>query len=449
MGFPKNFLWGAATAAAQIEGGYDRDGRGPSIWDDIRPEEGRSLNGADARVTCEHYTHWREDIALMKKIGLKSYRFSISWSRLYPEGYGRFNPKGAQFYSDLIDALIDAGIEPMITVYHWDMPMSVYEKGGWRNPDCAKWFAAYAAKVAELYSDRVNTFVVLNEPECIVDCGYNLGTQAPFNKLPFDQVLQVMHGLLLAHGEAVRAMRKAAKGPIKIGMAIASDAYIPYTENAEDIEAARQLTFYKSGKTLFKSIAFFEAAHTGKYPDCIEKEFGTWFSHSESDMKKIHAPLDFFAFNVYKAKRVRRNADGEPERMLYPYNTNYNASQWPITPECIYWAARFFYERYQLPIYITENGISTVDLPDDGGTVDDSARIVYMKRHLRYVKRALEEGIPIEGYYCWSLLDNYEWSKGFTKRFGLVYVDYNTQKRTLKKSAFWYRDVIKSNGEIL
>lgn len=448
MGFPKDFLWGAATAAAQIEGGFDCDGRGLSIWDCVLPEEGRSLNGSDARTTCEHYTHWKEDIALMKEIGLKSYRFSISWSRLYPQGYGTFNEKGAKFYGDLIDALLAAGIKPMITVYHWDMPEAVYRRGGWLNPDCAKWFATYAAKVAELYSDRVDTFIVLNEPECIVDGGYNTGSLAPFEKLPFDRVLQVMHNLLLAHGDAVRAMRAAAKRPIKIGMAVVSGAYIPATETQADIEAARRLTFEKTGKTLFKSIAFFETAHTGKYPDCIEKEFGTWFSHPASDMQRIHAPLDFFACNVYQAKRVRRGADGTPERVPFPYQTTYTAKQWPVTPACTYWAARFFYERYRLPVYITENGIATVDMPD-GGAVEDPARIVYIKQHLRSVLRAVDEGIPIQGYYYWSLLDNYEWRMGFTQRFGLIYVDYDTQKRTMKSSARWYRDVIRSNGALL
>ena len=449
MGFGKDFLWGAATAAAQIEGGFDRDGRGLSIWDDIRPEEGRSLNGSDARITCEHYTHWKEDVAHMKEIGLKSYRFSISWTRLYPQGYGAFNPKGAEFYSDLIDELIAAGIKPMITVYHWDMPAAVYARGGWLNPDCEQWFAAFAAKVAELYSDRVGTFILLNEPECIVDGGYNLGSLAPFEKLPFDKVLCVMHRLLLAHGAAVRAMRKAAKRPIKIGMAVVSGAYIPATESEADIEAARRLTFYKTGKTLFKSIAFFETAQTGRYPACIEDEFGSWFSHPASEMERIAAPLDFFACNVYQAKRVKAGADGTPERMLFPYNTCYTAKQWPITPECVYWAARFFYERYGLPIYITENGIATVDLPDDDGAVEDPSRILYVKQHLRYAQRAVNEGIPLQGYYYWSLLDNYEWRMGFSQRFGLIYVDYETQKRTLKKSALWYRDVIRSNGENL
>ncbi len=449
MKFPKDFLWGSATAAAQIEGGFDRDGRGPSIWDNICPEEGRSLNGSDARVTCEHYTHWREDVALMKEIGLKSYRFSISWSRLYPDGFGAFNGKGAAFYDGLIDELLAAGIEPMITVYHWDMPEEVYKRGGWLNPDCAEWFATYAAKVAELYSDRVDKFIVINEPESILEGGYNSGLLAPFEKLPFDRALQVMHRLLIAHGDAVRAMRKAAKRSIQIGMAIVSDAYIPNTEQSEDIEAARKLTFDKRGKNFYKNIGFFETAHTGKYPDCIEKEYGSWFSHPEEDMKRIHAPLDFFACNAYKAKRVRLNERGEPEKMLYPYYTNYNAKGWPITPECVYWAARFFYEKYRLPVYFTENGIATVDLPDDQGRVEDPARIVYIKEHLRYIGRAIEEGIPVKGYYYWSFLDNYEWRMGFSARFGLVYVDYATQKRTLKRSALRYKSIIESNGENL
>ena len=448
MDFGKDFLWGAATASAQIEGGWKEDGRGPSIWDYVYPKNGCSKNGADARITCEHYSHWREDVALMKEMGLKAYRFSISWSRLYPAGYGRFNEKGAEFYDKLINELIKNGIKPVITCYHWDMPEAVFQRGGWFNPDCAKWFADYCAKIVELYSDRVDMFLTINEPECFVDIGYNSGGHAPFAKYPFDRVLQLMHRVLIANGMAVRAMRKAAKQPIQIGMAPAIWAPVPATENPADIEAARYKAFHIEGRTVNKAIAFAETALTGKYPECIEKEFGSWFEHPESDMEIIHAPFDFFAYNTYSAEIIKAGKDG-PETVPFDYNTHYTATDWAITPDCLYWSARFLYERYKLPIIISENGVATVDIPDENGVVNDDSRIQYLRQHLRGAKRAISEGIPIKGYFYWSLMDNYEWGMGFTKRFGMVYIDYNTQKRTLKKSASWYRNLIDNNGENL
>ncbi|HEY8443373.1 MAG TPA: GH1 family beta-glucosidase [Clostridia bacterium] len=447
--FPKNFLWGAATAAAQIEGGWDADGRGPSIWD----YKGRDwvcypINGANARETCRHYYHWKEDVQLMKQIGLKAYRFSVSWSRLYPQGFGELNPKGAEFYDNLINELIKNGIKPVITIYHWDMPEAVWQRGGWLNPDCAKWFADYAAKVVELYSDRVDMFLTLNEPECFVGCGYFEGTHAPFVKYPFDRVMQIAHRVLIANGLAVRAMRKAAKQPIKIGLAVVDSTVVPVSENPQDIEAAKFLSFNEQGKHFWKTIAFLEPIITGKYPDSVEKEFGAWFDHPDSDMDIIKVPLDFIAINKYHAP-LAKAGDNEASYVSQGYNTIYTTMNWPVVPSCLYWASRFLYERYNLPIYITENGIATVDIPDSKGNIDDSSRINYMREHLKHLNRAVGEGIPVKGYFYWSLMDNFEWQFGFTKRFGLIYVDYDTQKRTLKKSALWYKDFIASGGKTL
>ena len=451
MGFRKEFIWGAASSAYQVEGAWDRDRKGVGVWDLYCREPGRILDGSNGDRACMHYEKYEEDVRHMAQMGLNAYRFSVSWPRIFPEGTGMVNEKGLRFYSDLADCLLEHGIEPWITLFHWNLPYVLYQRGGYLNPDFPDWFAAYAETVVKALSDRVTHFITFNEPQCFVGLGFLTGEHAPGLRMMLSDTFRMAHHVLLAHGKAVQSMRAAAAQPIQIGYAPTCGAAYPASSSPEDVEAAKNRYFAcpeDLSNWTWNVSWWSDPVMLGTYPEDGLRLYEPWLPPiGSNDLKQICQPVDFYGQNLYNGMEYR--AGNGPEAVRRRDGFPKTAAQWPVTPECLYWGPRFLYERYQTPIYITENGISTVDLPDDGGTVDDPARIVYMKQHLRYVKRALNEGIPIEGYYCWSLLDNYEWGKGFTKRFGLVYVDYGTQKRTLKKSALWYRDVIKSNGDIL
>lgn len=432
--FPKDFLWGAATAAPQIEGGFDEDGRTPSIWD-VAPAK-RIKNGANCHIACDHYHRWKDDVALIKKMGLKSYRFSISWSRVMPSE-GVVNQKGLQFYSDLVDELIKNGIEPLVTIFHWDTPVWVYKKGGWLSKKIIPLFAEYTKAVVEKLSDRVTYWMAMNEPQCFIMNGYMQGAHAPF-KHRYLALSKLTKICLMAHAEAVNTIRKYAKKTPKVGIAMAAGAFVPKSESTEDITQARHDSFYGAmgtmnnrwwGDPVFKgeTVSAYGVYHTRK-----------------KDMPKIKVKLDFIGVNVYQPFQ-EGSWGNKPANVPEDRRTSLG---WVIDGRVLYWTIRFFYERYGLPVMVTENGMADNDKTENGA-VHDKKRQGFLREYLASVKRAVNEDIPVLGYQHWSLLDNFEWAEGYEPRFGLIHVDFKTQKRTLKDSAYEYKKIIESNGEIL
>lgn len=452
MGFQKDFKWGAATAAYQIEGAFQEDGKGLNIWDVFCKEKGRVYDGHTGEVACDHYHRFREDVALMKELGVKAYRFSISWSRLLPAGIGKLNPAGVKFYHELIDALLDAGIEPFVTLYHWDLPYDLYRKGGWLNPESVNWFAEYTKAVAELYSDRVSNFFTFNEPQCFIGNACLRGFHAPGVHGMVRDTLEMAHNVLKAHGTAVKVLREYAKSDVKAGYAPTCNMSYPDSDKPEDIEAARMTLFeVKEPEDWAWNVAWWsDPVMLGRYPEEGLKKYREYLPEiTKDDMKLISQPLDFYGQNIYNGVRVRMGSDGKPEVVKRYDGFPKTSLDWPVTPECLYWGPRFLYERYKKPIYITENGMSCHDVISLDGKVHDPNRIDFLNRYLRELKKCAEDGTDIRGYFLWSLLDNFEWHTGYAERFGIVYVDYPSQRRIIKDSAYWYRQTIQENGENL
>lgn len=452
MGFQKDFKWGVATAAYQIEGAFQEDGKGLNIWDVFCKEKGRVYDGHTGEVACDHYHRFREDVALMKELGVKAYRFSISWSRLLPAGTGKLNPAGVKFYHELIDALLDAGIEPFVTLYHWDLPYDLYRKGGWLNPESVNWFAEYTKAVAELYSDRVSNFFTFNEPQCFIGNACLRGFHAPGVHGMVRDTLEMAHNVLKAHGTAVKVLREYAKSDVKAGYAPTCNMSYPDSDKPEDIEAARMTLFeVKEPEDWAWNVAWWsDPVMLGCYPEEGLKKYREYLPEiTKDDMKLISQPLDFYGQNIYNGVRVRMGSDGKPEVVKRYDGYPKTSLDWPVTPECLYWGPRFLYERYKKPIYITENGMSCHDVISLDGKVHDPNRIDFLNRYLRELKKCAEDGTDIRGYFLWSLLDNFEWHTGYAERFGIVYVDYPSQRRIIKDSAYWYRQTIQENGENL
>ena len=452
--FPENFVWGAATSAYQIEGAVTEDGKGEHIWDVYTKEPGKIYSGHTGEVACDHYHRYKEDVQLMKAIGLKAYRFSIDWSRVLPEGYGRVNEKAIAFYNALIDELLENEIEPYITLYHWELPYEIYKRGGWMNPQIVEWFGEYAKLVAERFSDRVTHFFTLNEPQCFVGLGFLTGEHAPGVKAPLRDTFEMAHNALKAHGRAVQMLRAYGKQKLTIGYAPTSSVCYPETNRPEDIEAARKANFSlpenSIGACSWDVALCCDPVYLGQYPEDILKEFGQFFPKvTDADMKLISQPLDFFGQNIYNAVTVRAGEDGKAVRAARYDGFPQTAIGWPVTPEVLYWAPKFMQERYKKPFMITENGMASHDWVGVDGKVHDQARVDFMARYLGAYKRAAEDGVDLAGYFAWSVMDNFEWAYGYSQRFGLVYTDYNTQKRTWKDSAYFYKNIIETNGENL
>ena len=447
MGFSKDFAWGAATSSYQIEGAAEEGGKGTDIWDVFTKEPGRIAGGHTGDVACDHYHRFREDVAMMKEMGLKAYRFSVNWARALPEGTGRVNEEGVRFYSDLIDALLEAGIEPYLTLYHWEMPYELYKRGGWMNPESVRWFGEYAKLAAERFSDRVRYFFTLNEPQCFVGLGYLRGEHAPLR-----DVFEIAHNALKAHGYAVQMLRQYGKQPLVIGYAPTGSMCYPESEKEEDIEAARQMLFSipeNMDNWTWNVSWWSDPVILGEYTEEGMKQFEPYRPKiTEKDMKLISEPIDIYGQNIYNGRCIRMGTDGRPEDTVRYEGFPKTAMSWPVTPECLYWGPKFLYERYRKPIYITENGMSCHDVVSVDGKVHDPNRIDFLARYLRELKKAAGE-IEVGGYFQWSLMDNFEWASGYAERFGLIYVDYRTQKRIWKDSAYWYRDMIRTNGEEL
>jgi beta-glucosidase len=440
LAFPKGFLWGCATAAYQVEGAAAEDGRGPSIWDTFSHTPGKTYNGETGDVADDTYHLYREDIRLMRNLGVATHRMSISWSRVFPEGKGMPNNKGMDYYNRVVDELLANHITPYITLFHWDLPQAL--PGGWRSRDTSKAFADYAAYVTRRLSDRVSHFMTTNEFTCFTDLGYREGRFAPGLRLPDGEANRVRHHGILAHGLGVQAIRANTPSGTQVGLAENATVFVPVIETPEHIEAARRAT-------RLGNAPFLTALMEGKYMDAYMRHEGVDAPRVEpGDFDAIGSRLDFVGLNIYTPTYVRADHSAwgfavEPPPASYPHM----ASPWlTIGPECIYWGVRNVYDLWKVPaIYITENGCSSDDVVTPEGRVEDVDRVMYLRNHLTHLYRAAAEGYPVKGYFLWSLLDNFEWADGYSKRFGIHYVDFQTERRIPKLSAEWYREVIAKN----
>lgn len=445
MAFKADFVWGAAASSYQIEGAWNEDGKGVSVWDVFSSQEGNVWRSQDGNKACNHYHHYKSDVDLMGKIGIKAYRLSLSWPRILPEGTGKVNPKGIDFYDRLIDQLLEKNIVPWVTLFHWDYPYALYRRGGWLNPDSPDWFADYAADVVRRFSDRVQNWMTLNEPQAYIGLGHQDGRHAPGLKLPLKEVLQAGHNTLLAHGKAVRAIREHAIQTPRIGAAQANFIWVPTEATEINVNIARKMNFSVHEKHMWNNTWFSDPMVLGRYP---EDGLNLFESHlpdiHPDDMKIISEKMDYFAVNIYFGHYVNQKG-----KIVQPVGGPLTTMEWDIIPSTLYWGPRFLHERYELPIVVTENGMANCDWIHDDGKVHDPQRIDYLHTHLGELRRAARDGVPIDGYFQWSIMDNFEWVQGYKQRFGLIFVDYDTQKRILKDSAYWYKKVIETNGDEL
>lgn len=432
MPFADNFLWGAASAAAQVEGAWLEDGKCLSIWD----VAGTHIkNGETCHTACDHYHRYKEDVALMKELGLKSYRFSVSMCRVMPEE-GVINPMGLEFYKNLVAELRSANIEPLCTLYHWDLPVWAQKKGGWKNPKIIDWYLAYVKAVVDALSDEVRYWMTFNEPQCFLMLAYVVGQHAPFKHEVFTFKNHIRH-MLLAHGKAVKLIRETAKTKPIIGIAMAATTYIPDSEVDAGLKDAAQKSF-ESQVGEGSNGLYCDPICLGKASKMMRRKL------SAEDLTIISEPMDFIGVNVYQPSNPMINkkgydADAFPKTSL----------GWVIDGRCLYWTIRQYWERYHLPVMVTENGMADNDKVSVDGQVHDPTRAQFLDDFLSGVKRAVDEGIPVLGYQHWSIMDNFEWCEGYGPRFGLIHVDYETQKRTVKDSAWHYAEIIRTNGENL
>ena len=447
--FREDFVWGVASSAYQIEGRDVDDGAGKMIWDTFT-EEGHILDGKDAYVACDHIHRYKDDYKMMRLLGVKAYRFSVSWSRIMPEGTGRVNEKAITLYRDMIQEMHKNGITPYLTMYHWELPQALQDKGGWLNEEIIDWFGEYAKVIAENFSDLCEYFITLNEPECFAGLGYLSGVHAPGLRKTYQETFQIVHNALRAHGKAVINLRKYAKQPIKIGYAPTCGMAYPASDKPEDIEAARKVlfSFYNPMDNWTWNVAWFnDPVFLGRYPDNGLEQFKEYLpTITEEDMELIHQPIDFMGQNIYNGYMIRAGKDGETEFVDRPAGFPKTAANWPVTPECLYWGVQFLYDRYRMPLYITENGMSCHDIVSADGQIHDPNRIAFLDAYLSALQKASDDGADVRGYFLWTFLDNFEWDKGYTERFGIVHVDFATQKRIAKDSAYWYQKTMESNG---
>jgi beta-glucosidase len=445
--FPQDFVWGAATSSYQIEGASAPDQRGPSVWDAFCTRPGAVYSAHSGHTACDHVRLFDQDVAFMADMRLNAYRFSISWPRVIPQGTGDVNPAGLDFYDRLVDALLEHSITPWATLFHWDFPLALFERGGWLNRDSARWFADYARVVVDRLSDRVTHWITINEPQVVVQLGHAEGTHAPGLRLPFRQQLAVAHNLLRAHGAAAAVIRAHALRPPLVGWAPVGHVSCPVVHDAHTIAAAREATFRLSRDNLWNNSWYADPVVLGHYPAdglrLFEKDLPTIL---QNDLAEIRQPLDFFGVNIYSGAWVRTGPDAAPEALPTPPGAPRTSFNWTVCPEALRYGPQFLYERYKLPIVITENGMANLDWVDLAGRINDPQRIDFTRRYLISLSHAIADGVDIRGYFHWSLLDNFEWAEGYKERFGLIHVDFATLQRTPKRSAYWYRRVIESNG---
>ncbi|MGW5242220.1 GH1 family beta-glucosidase [Monashia sp. NPDC004114] len=451
--WPEAFTFGVATAAYQIEGAVHEDGRGPSIWDTFSHTPGRVFGGDTGDVACDHYHRYADDVALMRDLGVDSYRLSVAWPRVQPDGTGPINQAGLDFYSRLVDTLLDNGIEPAITLYHWDLPQPLEDQGGWTVRDTARRFADYSAVVAAALGDRVHRWITLNEPWCSSMLGYSIGVHAP-GRREGEGAVAAAHHLLLGHGLAVPAIR-TADPRAQVGITLNLQPVTAASDSPQDRAAADR--FLMNANLLFT-----DPVLAGRYPDLAREVYApiTDFSFLQpDDLTTIAAPLDFLGVNYYfpsdiaqgpyavddPSQRTAADLGAEP---VVADDAERTAMGWPVEADGLYRLLTWLKATYPSlpPIYITENGRAVDDVVDPDGHVHDADRVRYLDDHLHAVSRARRDGVDVRGYYCWSLLDNFEWAEGYAKRFGVVYVDYATQQRIPKDSFTWYRDLIRARG---
>lgn len=442
--FPTDFLWGCATSAYQIEGSPLADGAGPSIWQRFVHTPGMVRNGDTGDVASDHYRRYASDVALMRELGLRAYRFSVSWGRVLPRGKGAVNQAGLDFYDRLVDALLESGIEPSLTLYHWDLPAALDDLGGWLNPDIAHWFADYASVMYRKLEGRVKHWTTLNEPWVVTDGGYLHGSLAPGHRNRFEPPI-ASHNLLRAHGAAVQAYR--AQGKHQIGLVVNIEPKYPASDNAADLAAIRRADAYMNRQYL-------DPVFLGRYPDEMTEVFGeAWPVWPDADFALIKQPIDFVGINYYTRSLARHDDRAWPVHAatVLQKQATYTETGWEVFPQGLTDTLLSVKKRYgDPPIYITENGAAFFDPPvAENGRIRDPLRIDYLHKHLRAVHAAMQQGVDVRGYMLWSLLDNLEWSHGYSKRFGIVHVDFETQTRTLKDSARFYASVIASNGRVL
>jgi beta-glucosidase len=441
--FPDGFLWGAGTASYQVEGAVHEAGRGPSIWDTFSHTPGNTYNGDTGDVADDFFHRYKEDIQIMRDVGLKNFRFSVAWPRIFPDGTGAPNPQGLDFYNRLVDALLEAGIQPFCTLYHWDLPQALQDKGGWENRDTAKAFADYAGFTAGKLSDKVKHFITVNEMRTFVEKGYATGSHAPGLKLDAKRVAQLNHFVVLGHGLSVRAIRAQVTPDTKVGIADNIIATTPAVATREHIEAAHKAM--REENAMFLTVVL-----EGRYTDQYLKRLGANApAFTAEEMAIVSSPLDFTGINIYQPTYVRAD-DSESGYAVIPPPSSYPhmLSPWlNIGPEAIYWGPKLVSELWNVKeMYVIENGASSADHLTSDGAVYDTDRIMFLRSYLSELQRAVSEGVPIRGYFLWSILDNFEWAEGYEKRFGIIYVDFATQKRTPKLSAKFYRQVIHENA---
>ncbi len=448
--FPDGFLWGAATAAYQIEGAPDADGKGPSIWDTFSHTPGKTYHGDTGDIACDSYHRYPEDIAMLARLGVGAYRFSISWPRIQPDGRGAPNAKGLDYYNRVIDALLGKGITPVVTLYHWDLPQALQDKGGWAVRDIAEIFADFAAIAGEAFGDRVHRWITLNEPWVVAHAGYRDGRHAPGIKDPA-RAVAANHHLLLAHGRAVAALRAASPSPAQVGITL--NLAVVRATSPEASGLAAELETRQNGVYLGPLLR-------GAYPERLTAEFSPARVPGlvrDGDFGVIREPIDFLGVNFYAPQYVGIRPDGEPRRgeqligpnqvLVHPEGMPLTAMNWLVDSSAIYeLMTRLRDETGGLPLYVTENGSAWYDYVTQDGTVEDYERVKYLRDHLAALHAAISDGVNLRGYFAWSLLDNFEWAEGYAKRFGLVFVDYGTQKRILKRSGEFYASVVRANA---
>ncbi|HVY27039.1 MAG TPA: GH1 family beta-glucosidase [Polyangiaceae bacterium] len=450
--FPEKFVFGAAAASYQIEGAVNVDGRGASVWDMFCRKPDAVWNGHTGDVACDHYHRYAEDVGLMKELNLQAYRLSVAWPRIQPTGVGKPNAAGLDFYDRLVDALLKAGITPWVTLFHWDFPLDLYHRGGWLNRDSADWFGDYTSHVVARLSDRVTHWMTLNEPQVYIGAGHHEGRHAPGDRLAFKEVLLAGHHTLLAHGKAVQAIRAGSKQPCRVGYAPVALSKMPFDpSSAAHVAAAREHMFSIGAETAWTNTWWMDPVFLGKYPEDGLALFGKNAPTPHAgDLELMKQPLDFCGVNIYQGQFVRPGKSGKPEEVPAAIGARLSAFEWSITPEAMYWGPKFLYERYGQPIVVTENGISCRDWVSLDGEVHDPQRVDFTHRYLLEGARAIADGVPIEAYFHWSFIDNFEWGHGYKHRFGMTFCDYeNGGRRTIKDSGRWYAEVIRTRGASL
>ena len=440
--FPENFLWGSATSSYQIEGAWNEDGKGESIWDRFSHTPNKIKDGGTGDIACDHYHRYQEDVNLMKNLGLKAYRFSIAWARILPNGRGEINQVGLDFYDKLVDSLLEAEIRPFATLYHWDLPQALQDEGGWENRATVDAFAEYADWVSKKLGDRVRDWITHNEPWVAAYIGNAWGVHAP-GKCDYKSAFRVAHHLLLSHGEAVPVIRQNSTDSqigITLNLTVADPAD---SQNPADWDAARQMDGVMNRW-------FLDPLYGRLYPADIVASIEKFFPKSldfiqEGDLEKIARPTDFLGVNYY-TRSVVKDGDGFLPEQIKPKTSTYTDMDWEIHPASLTELLnRLHYDYRPQKIYITENGASYADAPNEKGRIADSRRLEFLSEHFIAAHRSIEQGVPLVGYFVWSFMDNFEWGEGYKERFGITWVDFDTQERILKDSALWYREVIAEN----